>query len=785
MKRFFSIILVCLFVFPLFFPIQKVRARSSLNTAINAQSILDDFTADYLETGNFSGETASPRVALAFNPTNPAEGNRIQAIATPSDFATVNSKLYYTWFLKRDNCPSDKSACDLNKDGRVNIEDYKIEAARTIANGGFNWQSANYSKRDKKIVYDIEGNNSLEDKDSDSESGYDASLGGDGQSASKCYVHDFDNDTNLKLKDCYHLFPNDGISGEKLGDGSFSLKEEKFWHTDPNNKDTAATGNTDEANVIGLGQDSFTWTYASGDKVGVVVEGVATGTTTHVMWALPKNKCNVDDFWDDGDFVMTVSDVNDCLEKNMLSIREGNDSSSLVSDENANENKNTSITYLPKNPFNDPSGKNPEKITFSAAVLDATDNSRIYYNWKIYGSNEKDPADWGDPILKSSLLNASPSSGFGLDKFSFDLAFPAPAPGYLMARITLSENDEDGNTIVTYKEITVPITSISNSISIHSTSANPDSVPGDILILGEERCKENTSNACLVAKNEIIGLEIDSTNLTDFSWLIDDEPLSYPVCPLADCASIENNQAFFPILKNEGETYAISVSAIDKKTKEVIKINRTFQVAQPYALITSSDKTTCVPDLLGYFVDLDNNLTPDYSTTSFKALPGAIINLNSGLSVPAFSNLFWTVDTAKFNKNTASQYGITMDDFGNISFPANTEVGSSFDVSLSTFYTQSNDIKKVLNKYWGVALNDFYEKQIDATITIEVASCINSVDAKNELAQKNNARKILATLAANAPAQFVFLVKIVLISCLLLFSSYFLLSLFPKKDDVY
>jgi len=777
MKRFFSIILIGFFVFPLLFPLQKIQAASNSDIAANAQKMLDDWSADYL-ANDYADQDAIPTVTLAFNPTGPADGNKVQAFTTTTNFKTGNSNLYYTWFLKRDNCPKDKSECDLNEDGKVNIEDYKIEAARIIANGGFDWKSANYSKREGSISYDIEGNN--EDRDSDSKSGYDASMGGDGQSSSKCYIRDFDGAMNYRLKDCAHLFPKDNVSGESLGDGSFSLKEEKFWHTNPNDVDTAATGNTDEANVIGLGQESFVWTYKTGDKVGVAVEGLATGTD-HVMWALPKNKCNTDKFQKDGDFTMEVSDVNACLEKNMVSVKEGTDSSVLVPDESADENENASLTYLPSNPSNDPSGNNPTRITLTASVLDTLDKSRVYYNWKVYGSNEKDPEDWGDPLLKSKLVNSSSSAGFGLDEFSFDLAFSDSDIKYIKVKVSISENDTDGNTEATFKEVVIPIAS-AGTMGIYSVSANPDSSPGDILTLEEERCK-NTTEDCSVAKNEIVGVKINSSNLTDFSWKLDDETLIYPVCPLADCSSPENNSAFFPILKNKGEKYTLSVSAIDKKTKEVVSLTKNFLVTDPYAFITSDDKKTCAPVLLGYFIDLDNNLSPDYSTTNFQALPGSTIKLNPNLSVPNLNNLTWTVDATTINKDTDSQCGVQIDDKGVITFPADTEVGYSFDVKLSALYTQDNNIKKTLNKYWGVALNDFYEKQIDATITIDIVDELETADATDSLSQKNDRSKLLAAMISSAPTQFIFLVKIVLISFLLLFSSYFLLSLFPKKDN--
>jgi hypothetical protein len=102
--------------------------------------------------------------------------------------------------------------------------------------------------------------------------------------------------TGSGKSDCEHLFPE--APGHDTGDGKFKEAEERFWRTNPEDPDTANNGNKDEANVAGLGQNTFSWNYQPGDKVGVAVEGVSILSTKYadasqaIMWALPKNDCS-------------------------------------------------------------------------------------------------------------------------------------------------------------------------------------------------------------------------------------------------------------------------------------------------------------------------------------------------------------------------------------------------------------------------------------------------------------------------------------------------------------
>lgn len=442
------------------------------------------------------------------------------------------------------------------------------------------------------------------------------------------------------------------------------------------------------------------------------------------------------------------------------------------------------LSYSPKNPINNP--EKPTELTVSAYVLSRNNDSNdVKYTWRVYGSTEeKEPEDW-DEILKKDLVDASPMSGYGLEKFKFKLAFADKDLRFIRVKLNIKEITRIGNTNERDEDIVIPINYISNEISAYAVSAIDDG----ILNFNDPICIDVTDGSpCVVIKNEIIGLELPASKFTDITWNLDEEALSYHKCPLEDC---DSNRAVFPILKDEKEIYKIEASATAKNTGKRVTLSREFVVAEPSAFIESTDKKTCAPILLGYFKDLDDNLTPDYSTTDFEAIAGSTVKLSPNFKIQNINDISWIVDATQITKETAGRYGLSLDgkdygvvinDDGSISFPSDPQVGYSFNVTFSTNYAPNKATKKALNRYWGIGLNDFYEKQIDKTINITVVSSLESASTTESLSE-NKKNNTLAALLASAPSQLIFLVKIVLISFVLLFSSFFLFSLFPKKNN--
>ena len=272
----------------------------------------------------------APDVEIIFVPESPQAGKELTAIANPGNFANDIQKMYFTWFLKHNtSAPESKDAfgritkhgnTDWNDDGDIDIEDYKIEAARILAKG--DWEPDYEGKIDPEtrrpiaeMSDDRNENGSLEDerynryyevvRDTDDDD-YEASFGGDDQKGkpAHCYIRDIESgidheigrpiptEENIGQGECAHLFP-ESDENDEIGDGIFGKSEEKFWGTDPESEDTNNDGIIDEQALTGMGMMSLKWIYKKGDQVGVAVEGVSENTdykdsSMKTMWAFPR-----------------------------------------------------------------------------------------------------------------------------------------------------------------------------------------------------------------------------------------------------------------------------------------------------------------------------------------------------------------------------------------------------------------------------------------------------------------------------------------------------------------
>ena len=130
-----------------------------------------------------------PEVSLFFTPSDPKPGEKISAKAFPIYFSSTESSMYYMWYLKHLGCdltnsPSstNRAACDRDNDGRITVEDWKIEAARILVQNGYDVTGANYSV----------------DTDND---GYRARYGGDNKTnaPNHCYVNDTQSGKNYEF----------------------------------------------------------------------------------------------------------------------------------------------------------------------------------------------------------------------------------------------------------------------------------------------------------------------------------------------------------------------------------------------------------------------------------------------------------------------------------------------------------------------------------------------------------------------------------------------------------
>lgn len=628
---------------------------------------------------------------------------------------------------------------------------------------------------------------------------------------------------------CKHLFAKEPRDVGIIGDGKFTLAEKRFWGANPSVSSTNGV-NLDEASIVGLGTDKFTWMYNEGDQVGVAVEGDSAFSTNHAdssykrMWAFSKNTCkaledlatmntatadkndgvknknrrnmylegpgggdcDLNDKSDCVGFLTAEVNLDDCLEENLID---------PVVDVNTGVSSKLSLQLVssPANPINDPSGKG-DVLEVSAAGLNAQETENMSYNWTVQISRDGstppiDTTIWKD-ITSGLEQNASFSSfdvkGINKKKLNINLnlsdEFIKNNIGgtysgvfYLKIKAKTQGTTTDGSQNAE-GFIIVKVRQQQNEIKMYSVTANNTGM----LFMdenGEELCSSDTEkDMCWVAKNEIIGLVVPSsgdTELTNFSWKVNGVDIVCNGSISTQCSAEAGNKIFIPILGNTEESVLVSAGAINVKTNEAVKITRNFVITKPQIKISSADESSVWPKLLGYYKDLNGNKYPDYSDVVFEAPRGGNASLVA-TSYPNFSGnqseIQWAIDgEIQYDLNGKRE----------ITLPINKSEGESYDVGIlishkNEFDAQNNNIRKALLKNWRVAIENIFDENQDVNIQINVLA------AGSQKITSKNVQGGLASLISHLPENLIFLFKIILTSGALLLLTGIVFAVMPE-----
>lgn len=806
-----KIILSVTLIFCLFLNTTTAYALGGLS--LNPVEAMDDVLEDLgIEKSELKKSTSlinvynqkknAPQTSITFDPANPIPGEKITAAAMPMYFMNDFKNLYFTWYLRNAECKKYekestykeagketkdriRKICDLNEDEIIDIEDYKIKAARIRVNSGYDKNGAIYSSQERR-------NKGLS-ADGDS---YKAPIGGDDQKGKKeyCFYHNVETGNDKELSDCGHLFPSSYSMDEKgnirkdggqMGKGLFDendASKERFWQSNPDDPDTAGVGTVDEATIIGLGATSFSWTYMAGDEIGVAIEGVSVepvqeqNSSYKTMWALSKNKCTKVD---------KVEDFNKCLLENLVSPSEETGINSKI---------DISLISSPSSPINDasPEGQAGDETSFIASVSNVSDQSYLNYQWEIFLAESMNPTDWGTAIIKSKLPNASQTSGIGINTFKFNMNLKEDVlknNEYIKARVTVTNPKSKKSTDRGTAEIILPIISSSEYLKIYTASVSENL--SNATINEKEICLKENSNGktnalpesiCNVYKNEIIALKIsDSSDFTDFSWKIDGKPIE---CVFPDICGTDNesykNLSFFPILKEVGKNFTITLEAINKNNGEKTSLSRYFSIVEPEIKIISADQNTSRGKLLGHFIDLDGKEYPDYDKANFEALSNNKIKLRA---IPSGGSSSKTTYLWYVNNELVDGANYQIED--NVLILPGKNTDEFYDVSVVANYTQDVNTKKALNKYYEVNYNNFYEKQYSNSIRINMVDSFFG-DLSSDISQKPTTKKIFATVISGLPSYIAFLLKTIISVGLIVFIIKIIFSFTPKiKEDEY
>ncbi len=861
----------------------------------------------------------APEVSLFFSPSDPKEGEKITARSFPTYFSNDSSKLYFTWFLQRRDCAPGNPAtpqCDLDGNGLLNHNDWKIMAHRLLASNDLDLANVNYAA----------------DTDND---GYSARFGGDNRVnvPNHCYFHDNTSGENYEISNgsgtvnwgcaggtqpvcmvgsqvidpgtidlgatggsssssgsgstsggsatasgttfvlteddayvsgfpfcrnddtvgcsvgipccvanpaetnscetalstcsgvgggqpnpvCRHLFPV--APGYVAGDGTYGAGEERFWQTDPADPDTADNGNKDEANITGLGRDTFTWNYISGDKVGVVIEGTSMMPTKHndssngIMWAFSKNRCRPQG--GTGSYTTTVKgyqviiptidmDLNDCIADNLVDPTEGGQATNLE----------MTVTASPEDPINDVTNRGDgDRLEVVATSVNAAQGiQNIYYDWRV----ELSPDGTANPaagwVNITAALNNLPNGrkllsqvrGNGVNKVQLNMnmlsgdtfngrpfsTYLLNSIGYLRFRVDAAENfNAAGASRRGRSNVIVKFNASQDRILAHTVTVagNPARVslnaaneicsgivnPGDPA--EQQALTRLDGKLCRVIRNEIIGLQVPGADLSNFNWTINGQPL---VCnsKVSSTSCFDDRQGninFFPIIGNVGDTFNIVVTAnrvnSTVSTEKTVTISRTFKIVQPSVSIVSNDQLNVWPKVLGQYLDTSGAAYSDVSKDTLETLPGNTVPLRA-----IFTPDFLANDAPPQVERSWSIDGIPVGDGSSntISFPADKIGKSVYNASISAVYRPSTLVRQAMEDIWGLSALDTTEIYFSNNTQVEQPDTTNIT--------YTGAKKYYALIASYLPGSVLFSLKVLFSVFLILFASGVVFALIPN-----
>ncbi len=893
---------------------------SGIATALSipsASSVMNDVQKRYhINTGsvqNFgesfnvaSTKKYAPELSISFSPTDPKEGQKVTAKAFPMFFSNPPDQLYYTWYLKREN-------------GSNDVEDWKTEAMRIIANDGADTNrflpgssdddgyKAEHGGGDRTYVdndwcyirdpsdgnfYELGPSNSSSADFTCGTAGYQASCISQTQSVAsdnsstypykvdgspvcqgsapicpdgslvRCvnptvvagtfsltdtiqrrvypdtvdpdtgmstpnYVYDPAVENNMTCREngtssddrCIHLFPN--ATGHTTGDGSFGADEERYWMTNPADADTADNGNKDEANIVGLGRDTFTWNYQNGDMLGLVVEGVSMVPTKHddstmmIMWAFSGDGCRVSNT---GSYNTTIKgysvnipttgmgrdEFDECLKDNLVDpLQAGQQNSKKIE---------LDVTATPDNPTNDQTGeKSGDTVTAVASIMNSTrSDAEVTYEWTVEVSdnaNMGNPLDITDGLKENGLLPVS--RGNGLKTISMPLNMEADMLGgyatndplYMRLTAIATENFNASGDRSGHSDVIVRINNTDKKILAYVSKAVPygstykmaladgDSSDTDSLTpicrdyhANASTAEDATDNldriACRIIKNEIIGVRVDNSKgeYKDFKWTIDGKTLTCNASVSDDMDCVTNgNEAFFAVVGAPGTVINVKLDALNVETGKSVSLTRAFNVVEPEIVLESADKTAVWPRFVGQFSDISGAMFDEYSSNFFEKYGASTIRMQARF-VPSFtqglSTRTWTIDGVPYPGETV--WNSTDGDFFGVEHAtAELPVGTVFNVGMTATIVQPVEKRMALRDIWGIDESQSAEVTIGKTVQVQNVADQNTASS--------GVKKFYAALSGYVPPMLAFAFRIILSGGLLLFAVGFLFSFVPER----
>lgn len=578
----------------------------------------------------------------------------------------------------------------------------------------------------------------------------------------------------------FHLFPVESYNAEDepqpfgMPDNEFNLDSEIYWGTDP--RSTSTTNNTalnDEALIVGLGVQEFTWKYQPGDEIGVVVEGKASVPTKHrdgtyqSVFAFMDKGCKPRK---KGAYVVNVEGeellirtatmdppmLNDCLTENLMKLGV-----------NEHEGLSVSMAYSDDVTQAVTSGEG-QSLTFDVRALMSEsggmiDTSKLHYNWKITcGDTRATVCKEGADITGSMREggNLSKTLGDNLHSVNISSNFPDSCfndggRGYACVSTQVNTDFSQDTSAYGRGEMIVPIQKSGGRLKAFSTTSD-----GNSFSTKEEICKGTGMDfsLCRVVRGEIIGVEMpmpDEGTGDLISWTINGRPYSCNGSVSSECGDASNtNKIFFPVVNPIGDTITVNANYNNPTEGEFANktVSRSFVIVEPEVHIEPTSGGNF--KTLGKYIDASGDEFEEKSWRTIEVASGNSVALKA-VFTPRFiegnSKLEWSFNGEKSYENTLQVVP---------NLPAN--------VSLKALYRPSNT--QALVNLFGINQFNISDSHLSTSVRLIEGN-------KEDLSSKDKAVGFFATAASNTPAYFYFMLKMVLMVSAMLFVSHLVLSM--------
>ncbi|MDD3487039.1 MAG: hypothetical protein PHF35_01510 [Candidatus Moranbacteria bacterium] len=585
----------------------------------------------------------------------------------------------------------------------------------------------------------------------------------------------YDNDTsgldyNIA---CKHKWVN--AKGYTSGSGKFTTGEEEYWKTDPTDPDTDGDGFSDGADVIGLGQQDFTWTYRSGDRVGVVIEGTSMLPTDEenayykIMWGY----LGVCDSTKAGLMSNDECDSSDDYGFGYLATQ--------APGEEGDAKLQLSLAYSPDDPIADPSNANADNISGDGSIsnadkitvnssLDNTDldPGNLYYAWYIQKGDLEDEDSWKKMDIADNFDTDTVSSGLGLSSFSFTPKTSAMSGNDDLQyfKVTVTASRSSGTASKRGRaSVVIPV----NKKGIRLQFFQVDTASGKAT-LGKEVC--NGATYCPVVKNQLLAAKVSSSGYdvsgSEFSWNINGTDYPTPSDPSDLFSGWDDATTFFGIVENAGETLDITVKATPKDALEPVAGTRQLIVVDPSAYIFSTNPNSRPTT---YSVDDENTRDLSYELSSshvFEADTGSDVAYTVGLSPDYLfsgsenAEIDWKINgtsiaDSDFDPETFGISDVATDDSGKtLAFKTGDAEGASYTIEADVKRYWSADEKNILGTAW-----DITPSTLLASSSIDITTVAAPLDAE-DATSLGHPGQILAAISTHLPHYFMYLLRLVI-----------------------